>query len=126
MVLELAEPIRELSKEKVPFSWGPEPQSAFTMMKKVIAKAPVLPYYNWKKQTVVQTDISIKGPGACLLQDERPVYFASKALTEAQKGYVAIDLGSLAVTWTMKQTRNLWKQCCQQVLIMQPSDCKDF
>ena len=100
---ELVEPIRELSKEKVPFSWGPENQSAFDLMKKDIASAPVLAYYNPKKQTVIQTEASIKGLGACLLQDEKPVYFASKALTDAQKGYVATELESLAVTWAMEK-----------------------
>ena len=47
--------------------------------------------------------MSIKGLGACLLQDERPVYFLSKALTEAQRGYVAIELESLAVAWAMEK-----------------------
>ena len=74
---ELAEQIRELSKEKVPFNWGPEHQSAFTLMKKEIVKAQILAYYNPKNQTVLQTDASIKGLGAHLLQDEKPVYFAS-------------------------------------------------
>ena len=58
---ELAEQIREPSKEKVPFNWGPEHRSAFTVIIKEIAKAPVLAYYNPKKQTVLQTDASIKG-----------------------------------------------------------------
>ena len=102
-LLELAEPLRELSKEKVPFSWGPEHQEAFTMMKKEIAKAPLLAYYNLKKQTVLQTDASIKGLGACLLQEERTVHFASRALPEAQKGYTAIKLESLAIAWAMEK-----------------------
>ena len=80
---ELAEPIRELSKENVPFKWRPEYQDAFIMMKKEIAKVPVLASYNSKKQTILQTDACIKGIGACLLQEKRPVFFASKALTEA-------------------------------------------
>ena len=42
---------------------------------------------------------SIKRLGACLLQDEKPVYFASKALTEVQKGCVTIEIESLAVAW---------------------------
>ena len=85
-LLELAEPIRELAKDKVPFNWGPEHQHAFTQVKKQILSAPVLAYYNPKKQPVLQTDASIKGLGACLLQAGKPVYFASKAITEAQKG----------------------------------------
>ena len=81
---EIAEPIRELAKDKVPFNSGPEHQSSFTQMKTEIASAPKLAYYNPKKQTVLQTDASIKGLGACLLQEEKPVSFASKALAGAQ------------------------------------------
>ena len=35
---ELAEPIGKLSKDKVPFNWGPEHQEAFNQMKKEIAR----------------------------------------------------------------------------------------
>ena len=82
---ELADPTRELSKDKAPFNWGPEHQQAFTQIKKEISSVPVLAYYNPKKQTVLQTDASIKDLGACLLQEDKPVCFASKALTDAQK-----------------------------------------
>ena len=99
---ELAEPIRELSKEKVPFNWGPEHQESFRLAKKEIATAPILAYYNPRKAKVLQTDMSIKGLAACFLQEERPVYFASKAPTEAQRGYMAIELESLAVAWVIK------------------------
>ena len=61
-------------------------------MKCEIVRAPILAYYNPKRETVLQTDASIKGLGACLLQDQKPVYFASKALTETQSGYVAIEI----------------------------------
>ena len=94
---ELAEPIRDLCKEKVPFNWRLEHESAFHLLKKEIAAAPILAYYNQNKPIILQTDASCKGLGACLLQNERPVYFASRALTETQKGYVAIELESLAV-----------------------------
>ena len=96
---ELAEPIRELCKDKVPFNWGLEHQAAFKQIKCEIVRAPILAYYNPKKETVLQTDASVKGLGACLLQDQKPVYFASKALTETQCGYVAIEIESLAVAW---------------------------
>ena len=94
---ELAEPIQELSKEKVPFNWGPEHDSAFHLIKKEIAAALILAYYNPNKPTILQTDASCKGLGACLLQNEKPVYFTSRALTETQKGYMVIELESLAV-----------------------------
>ena len=75
---EIVQPIRELAKDKVPFNWGPEHQSAFIQMKKEIASTPILAYYNPKKQTVLQTDASIKGLVACLLQDENPKYLVAK------------------------------------------------
>ena len=48
-ISELAEPIRDLCKEKVPFNWGPEHDGAFQLVKKEIATAPILAYYNPKK-----------------------------------------------------------------------------
>ena len=42
---ELTEPIRDLCKEKVPFNWGLEHDSAFQLIKKEIAAAPILAYY---------------------------------------------------------------------------------
>ena len=60
-------------------------------------------YYNPKRPTILQTDASCKGLGTCLLQNQKPAYFASKALSETQKGYVAIELESLAVTWAMEK-----------------------
>ena len=50
----------------------------------------------------MQTDTSTKGLGACLLQEKRPIYLASKALTETQRGYVVIEIESLAVAWAME------------------------
>ena len=102
-LIELAEPIRELVKENVPFNWGPEHQESFAMLKKEIIRAPVLAYFNFQKETVLQTDMSTKGLGACLLQDEKPIYFASKALTETQRRYVAIEIESLAVAWAVEK-----------------------
>ena len=74
------------------FNWGPEHQEAFEKMKKEIVRAPILVFYNPKKETILQTDANIKGLGACLLQEQRPVYFASKALTETQRGYMQLKL----------------------------------
>ena len=36
-------------------------------------------------------------------QDEKPVYFASKVLTDVQKGYAVIELELLAVAWAMEK-----------------------
>ena len=108
---ELSEPVRELIKEKVPFNWGPEHQESFNILKKELVRAPVLTYYNPQKETVLQTDASARGLGACLLQEEKLIYFASKALTEMQRGYVAIEIESLTVAWAVEKFHHFLYGC---------------
>ena len=72
-------------------------------MKKEIVRASILAYYNPKEEIILQTDASIKGFGACLLQDQKSVYFVSKVLTETHRGYVAIKIELLAVAWAMEK-----------------------
>ena len=98
---EIAEPLHDLTKKHAPYVWGPEHNQAFASIKKEIFQAPILKYYDPKKATVLQTDASSKGLGACLLQDGHPVYFASKSLQDAECRYVTIELEALAVTWAM-------------------------
>ena len=74
--------------------------------------APILAYYNPRKQMILQTDTGSKGLGTCLLQEGKPVYFVSKALTESQKWYVAIELESLAVAWAMEKLHNFLDSNC--------------
>ena len=60
---------------------------------------------------MLQTDASIKGLEASLLQEEKPVYFASKALTETQRGYGAIEIKSLAVAWAVEKFHHFLYGC---------------
>ena len=82
---ELAECLRDLICVNVPYQWGPEHSETLKSIKQEIVQAPVLKYYDPKKPTVLQTDASAKELGACLLQCEHPVYFASKALSDSRK-----------------------------------------
>ena len=81
------------------------------MLKKELVRAPALTYYNPQKETILQTDASTKGLGACLLQDEKPIYFTSKALTEMQRGYMTIEIESLAVAWAVEKFHHLLYGC---------------
>ena len=83
-IAEIAELLWDLMKKYAPYAWGPEHNHDFESIKKEIVQAPILKYYNLKKETVLQTDASIKGLGTCLLQDGHPVYFASKSLQDAE------------------------------------------
>ena len=50
-ISELAKPIRELSKDKVSFNWGPDYSEAFNSIKKEMTNAPIVAYYNPPKIT---------------------------------------------------------------------------
>ena len=105
---ELAESVRELAKDKVPFNWHWEHHEALNVIKKEIAGTLILAYYNPRKQMTLQTDANSKGLGACLLQEGELVYFASKALTKAQKGYIAIELESLTVVQAIEKFQHFF------------------
>ena len=107
---ELSKPIRELIKEKVPFNWGPEHQELFIMLKKELVRAPALTYYNPQKETILQTDASTKGLGACLLQDEKPILHQQSPNQDAE-GYMTIEIESLAVAWAVEKFHHLLYGC---------------
>ena len=102
-IAELAEPLCDLMKKHTLYVWEPEHNQVFNNITKEIVQAPILRYYNPKKETVLQTDASIKGLGTCLLQEGLPVCFASKSLQDEECGYAAIELESLAVAWAMEK-----------------------
>ena len=95
----LEEPLRDLIKTNSPYIWGPEHNIAMNAIQEEMGQAPILKYFDPRKKTVLQTDASCKGLGAYLLQDGHPIYFTSKSLTDAEKGYVAIEFEALAVSW---------------------------
>ena len=72
-------------------------------MHQTLTKEQELAHFDPEKETVIQTDASIKGLGACLLQEGKPVYYASRSIGEAEKNYVAIELESLAVAWALEK-----------------------
>jgi len=75
----LTAPLRELTKKESLFSWGPEHDEAFRKVKMEISSLGVLRYFDPKEETVIQTDASLKGIGAVLLQGGQPICYASKA-----------------------------------------------
>ena len=88
----LSVPLRDLTKKDTAYSWGPEHDRAFTEVKKEVSSLGVLWYFDPHAETVIETDASLKGLGAVLLQDGKPVCYASKALTETEQRYSNIEL----------------------------------
>ena len=79
-----AAPLKGLIKENVDFAWNPLHSRAFEKVKSLICTGTTLAYHDRKEPVVLHVDASIKGLGATLLQNNRPIASASKALTPAK------------------------------------------
>ena len=71
--------------------------------KRGISKNVTLPYFNPRSATTLQTDASKKGLGAVILQDSKPVMFASRALTGSERNYQNLERECLATIWGMEK-----------------------
>ena len=96
---ELSAPLRGLMKEEVPWEWYPEHDDAMQQIKDKLISAPTLSFYDVNKSVTIQADASQNGLGACLLQEGKPVAFASRALTPAEQNYAQLEKELLCVTF---------------------------
>ena len=103
---EITAPLRQLLEKDIQWHWDSEQQSAFDMLKEKVSNAPVLRYYDPKKELVMQVDASSKGLGSVLLQEGQPIAYASRALTKAQQNYAQIEKETLGITFAC----NKWHQ----------------
>jgi len=90
-------PLRDMLKKGVQFQWSASHQQAFNNIKELICRDVTLTYFDPNKETVIQVDASLKGIGAVLLQENKPVAFASKSLTDTEQRYANIEREMLAV-----------------------------
>ena len=95
----ITDPIRKVMKSDVEFKWGKQEEEAFRQIKEILTAAPVLAYYDVKRPVTITCDASKSGLGAVLLQEGKPVAYASKALTDAETRYAQIEKELLAVVF---------------------------
>ena len=100
---DVFKPIGVLTHENVEWQWGPAQQSAFDELKRLVTEAPVLAYYDPKKDLMIQSDASCSGLGAALLQDNRPIAYASRTLTETETRYATIEKEMLAIVFALEK-----------------------
>src|SRR6266545_7990600 len=104
---KLSKPLRQLLKKDIKFFWGSKKQETFEKLKKILTEASVLLFPNFDKPFRLCTDVSLKGLGAVLEQKDenenlRPVAYASRSLTSAEKNYHTTDLKCLAIIWSVR------------------------
>lgn len=96
-------PIRELLKHDVNFQWEKPQEDALKKIKHVLTSQPVLVFFDVKKPVTISCDASKSGLGAVLLQEERPVAYASRSLTNTEVRYAQIEKELLAVVFALER-----------------------
>ena len=102
-------PLYELLKKNVKFRWTAVEQNAFQSIKDDLMDSTLLANFDGESPLIIEVDASPVGVGCVLLQrvngKERPVYFASKKLSEAERNYSQIDREGLALVFAVKRFR---------------------
>ena len=102
----LSEPLRRLTRKETPFEFGPEKKS-FEFLKKNIAEACTLAYFDKNAPTKIITDASPVGLGTVLVQEQdsawTPVCCASRSLTGCELRYSQTEKEALGVVWAFER-----------------------
>ena len=95
------EPLCALLKEENCFPWDENTNTCFQKIKSQLQKALLRPlrYYDQSKPVTLQCDASLKGIGACIIQEGQPIAFASKSLTDTETHYTNIERELLAIVY---------------------------
>ena len=101
---ELTKPLRDLVKKDTEYFWDEHVHGkCFSEIKNTLTQAPVLKFFNPDLPTVLQCDASQGGLGACLLQKEHPIAYASRSLTPTEAQYAQIEKELLAIVFGLEK-----------------------
>ena len=76
---------------------------AFEKIKSIVTNSPVLVYYDQHKPITLQVDASKIGLGAVLMQEGKPIAYASKSLTQAEINYAQVEKEMYAIIFGCKK-----------------------
>lgn len=99
----MAAPLQLLLRKDIEWLWTQVHENAFNSIKNNISQAPVLQNFNSNLEITIQCDASKDGLGCCLMQEGKPVSYASRSLTAAEKNFSQIEKELLSVVWSTKK-----------------------
>ena len=76
-------------------------------MKQAIVQSPTLAIYDHQKGLVLGNDTSEYGISSVLMQDGKPLAYASRTLSAAEQNYAQIEKELLAITFGLKKFHHL-------------------
>ncbi len=83
--------------------WDSTHQIAFDSLKTTIAKEVVLAYLDFDKPFDTYTNALTKHLGVVITQDNRPIGFFSRKLSDVQSKYTVTQLELLAIVGALKE-----------------------
>ena len=101
-------PLNELLQKDHKWNWTSTQQTTFEKAKSLLQSSSLLVHYDPTKQLILACDASPYGVGAVLSQcqddgSEKPVSFASRSLSAAEKNYSQLEKEGLAVVFGVKR-----------------------
>jgi hypothetical protein len=102
----IAKPMTELLKKGVKFSWDQKCDDAFHTLRDHLTTAPVLAQPDVSKSFDIYCDASGTGLGCVLMQDNRVIAYASRALRVHEQNYPTHDLELAAIIHALKIWRH--------------------
>ena len=93
--------------------WDTSQEEAFNKVKQTIIQVRVLAFYDLQKPFTLQVDASKHGLDATLLQEGKPIAFASKSLTDIEVNYAQIGKKTYTILFGCKRFHQicLWTPC---------------
>ena len=101
-------PLYSLLQSNKKWAWSSKEQAAFDTAKGMLHSTSLLVHYDTTKPLILACDASPYGVGAVLshmMEDgsEKPVAFASRTLTPAEKNYSQLEKEGLAIVYGVKK-----------------------
>ena len=100
---DVSEPLRQLTRKEKEFHWSETHDKAFNDIKALVSKPPLLKYYEPEKPLLLQCDASEKGLGVSLMQEGKPIAYASRALTTTETNYAQIEKELFAIVFGVER-----------------------
>ena len=75
------EPIRRLTRQECEWEWAQEQETSMAELNKLVTSVPLLVYYDPSKELVIQCDAPSTVLGSTLMQEGKPLAYASRVLS---------------------------------------------
>ena len=104
-------PLYQLLQKDVKWRWTSDENNAFLASKDLLTSSSLLVHFNPKLKLMLACDASAYGIGAVLAHkypdgSERPIGYASRSLTKAEKNYSQIEKEGLACIFGVNKFRS--------------------